>query len=107
MDKKVVTIENISVDELVELIADKLKEKISVQDNFEKQSDELLNRKQTAELLGVDQSTIHRWMHIGKITCYGIGGKRYFKKQELLDSLVKVKKKGKNILDKKYLVKLC
>jgi excisionase family DNA binding protein len=94
MHKKVITIENISVDELVELIADRLKEKISVQDNFEKQSDELLNSKQTAELLNVDQSTIHRWINSGKITCYGIGGKRYFKKEELMNSLVKVKKSG-------------
>lgn len=42
-------------------------------------SKELLNTKETAELLGVSTSTIRRWSDNGTLSCYRIGTSRYRK----------------------------
>jgi excisionase family DNA binding protein len=50
----------------------------------------LLSRQQTADYLGVDLSTLYLWVKHGRIKMYGIGGKRYFKENEVLDSLIQL-----------------
>jgi len=51
--------------------------------------EELFTRKQTAKFFDVAISTIHRWKKEGKINSYGIGGREYYRKEELLQSLIK------------------
>ncbi|MEJ6623895.1 MAG: helix-turn-helix domain-containing protein, partial [Flavobacteriaceae bacterium] len=41
-------------------------------------------------LLKVDPSTLWRWTNKGKVTAYGIGSRRFYKKEELLSSLIKL-----------------
>lgn len=55
-------------------------------------SNELLTREQTCEFLQIDSSTLWHWTNKGKVTAYGIGNRRYFKKAELLESLKPLKK---------------
>jgi hypothetical protein len=50
--------------------------------------DALLTRAQTCELLQIDSSTLWNWSKKGRVTVYGIGNRRYYKKAELLASLV-------------------
>lgn len=66
------------IDELIESIQDKV-------------SDEYLTRKETAQLLKVDLSTIHNWTKEKKIESYGLGGRVYYKRSEIENSLVELK----------------
>jgi hypothetical protein len=59
----------------------------------EKDSDVLLSRQETCDFLKIDSSTLWSWTKKGKIDCYGIGNRRYYKKEDLLNSLVLLKVK--------------
>lgn len=50
--------------------------------------DELLTPCQVCELLQIDNSTLWRWAESGKVQSYGIGSRRYYKKNELINSLI-------------------
>ncbi len=54
--------------------------------------DELLTREQTCQLLQIDSSTLWAWTNKGKVIAYGIANRRYYKKSELLASLVPLRK---------------
>lgn len=56
----------------------------------EKFTDEtdLLTPKETAKLLKISIPTLWRWEQKGKVKCYGIGGKRYYKRNEVVESLI-------------------
>lgn len=50
----------------------------------------LMTREETAKYLKVGLSTLSRWVVEGRVVCYGIGGRKYFKKLELDASLEKL-----------------
>ena len=51
---------------------------------------EYLTRKETADLLKIDLSTLHRWTKKGDLTSYGMGNRVYYKRAEIEQSLVKL-----------------
>jgi len=55
-------------------------------------SDELLTRDETCKLLQIDSSTLWAWTNKGKVTAYGIANRRYYKRSELMESLIQLKK---------------
>lgn len=80
--KEVVQIENISIEELTEIIAEKLVDKLEMKiaTLISNQSDnELLTRTETAKILKVELTTLWSWTKKGKITAYGIGNRVYYK----------------------------
>lgn len=52
---------------------------------------ELLTRPETAELLQVKSATLNRWTINGKLKQYGIGGRVYYKRSEVLDAVKPLK----------------
>ena len=48
---------------------------------------ELLTRKQAAELLQVNLSTLWAWTRAKKLNSYGLGNRVFYKKSELFDAL--------------------
>ena len=52
--------------------------------------DELLTREETYKFLKIYSSTLWHWTNKGKVIAYGIGNRRYYKKEELLESLIKL-----------------
>lgn len=58
-----------------------------------KDSEVLLSRQETCDFLKIDSSTLWSWTKKGKIDCYGIQNRRYYKKVDLLKSLVLLKVK--------------
>jgi DNA invertase Pin-like site-specific DNA recombinase len=72
-----------------EVIQDELKE-VSKQPE-EKDSEALLSRKETCEFLKISLTTLWHWTNNGKIDSYGIGNRVYYKKVDLLNSLVLLK----------------
>jgi excisionase family DNA binding protein len=51
--------------------------------------DDLLTRKDVCELLKIRLSTLHNWVKARRIKKYCIGGRVYFKYQEIMDLLKK------------------
>ena len=91
INKEIVQIENISVEELTEIIAEKLVDKLEkrIATLISSQNDEeLLTREETAKLLKIDSSTLWHWTNKGKITAYGIASRRYYKRGEIMKALV-------------------
>jgi hypothetical protein len=91
--EKQILLHCISPDELKQLIKEVIKEEfINLKsDLVVKESDVLLTRSETCELLKIDSSTLWSWTKKGKITCYGIGARRYYKRDEILKGLVVLK----------------
>lgn len=53
--------------------------------------DQLLKRKDVAQMFDVTLVTVHSWMNSGILPFHRIGGRTFFKKAEVIDSLSKVK----------------
>ena len=90
--KEFIQIENISVEELTEIIAEKLVNKLEkkIAALISAQNDEeLLTREETAQLLKIDISTLWNWTKKGKIISHGIGNRVYYKRGEIMKALVK------------------
>ncbi|MFL0088545.1 helix-turn-helix domain-containing protein [Tenacibaculum maritimum] len=51
-----------------------------------------LTRQETADLLKVDLSTIHNYTKQSKLIAYGIGSRVYYKRKEVEEAIVKLKK---------------
>ena len=88
-----VLIEKVSQAQLIDAINQ------AVQDQFEelkqelhkvRDQEELLTRKEAANLLKIDSSTLWHWTKKGKLPSYGIGNRVYYKRSEIMESLVRV-----------------
>ena len=80
----------LSKEELEDLIGKSLEEVFKNNLSNSTPDQELLTREQACTLLKVDPSTLWRWTNKGKVTAYGIGSRRFYKKEELLSSLIKL-----------------
>lgn len=80
----------ISTDDLINRIATRTAEIIqSKQTTAPDPADDLITPKEACELLKCTSVTLWRWEKKGRVTPYGIGGKKFFKRSELLQSIVK------------------
>jgi predicted site-specific integrase-resolvase len=50
----------------------------------------LLSRKETCELLKINFSTLWKHTKSGKLKSYGIGNRVYYKKEEILQSITRI-----------------
>jgi hypothetical protein len=89
MISKTIQIQEITVDELADKVAEKLLSKIELyHKEYATKDDEIfLSRTKTAKFFKVDLSTIHNWTKRGKLIAYGFGARVYYKKIELLNAL--------------------
>lgn len=85
----------ITPDELKQIIKEVIKEELLEVKNQleEKDSEILMTRQETCKFLKIDSSTLWHWTNKGKIDCYGIGNRRYYKKEDLIKCLVLLKVK--------------
>jgi DNA invertase Pin-like site-specific DNA recombinase len=58
----------------------------------QKAQDELLTRDETCNLLKINSSTLWAWTNKGKVKAYGIANRRYYKRSELNEALIELKK---------------
>jgi excisionase family DNA binding protein len=79
-----------SKDELKGIISNSIQEVINKNSVKEIKEDELLSREETSDLLRINLSTLWRWTKDGKLSAYGIGNRVFYKKDELLKSLIKI-----------------
>lgn len=89
-----ILLQNLTPEQLKQLFGETLK---SYLDIFKKElnthiPDELLTREQTCKLLQINSSTLYHWTNQRKVKAYGIGNRRYYKRAELLECLIPLKK---------------
>lgn len=89
MVTKTVQIDEVSVEELADKVADILLVKI---ENYLKElsnlkNDEILTKKEVAAYLRVSLVTISEWSRVGLINPIRMGNKIFFKKQDILNTL--------------------
>ena len=91
MITKKLEIQEITVDELADKVADKLLNNIKhyLDDLHTNESDVYLTRQETADFLKINITTLWNWTNKGKIKSYGIGNRRYYNKQEIIALLKK------------------
>lgn len=94
MKKRILQIENISKDEFkkelfeeIQIIIERLNSKFSIN-----QSDALLTREETAEILSISLVTLWKWTKDGLLPSYRIGKKIRYKKSEIILSLKQANK---------------
>jgi len=81
----------LSKEELKDLVGKSLEEVIKNNSLTQPTDQELLTREETCKLLKIDSSTLWRWTNKGKVIAYGIGNRRFYKKEELISSLIQLK----------------
>lgn len=92
---KSILLENVSSQEFTELITNVFKKEL---EDFKKElstqseNDDLLSREQLLELLQVNASTLWHWQNKGRITVYKFANKCYYKRSEIMQSLIPLKK---------------
>lgn len=79
---------------LIELIDETVKRRLDdLKKNFTpKEPTELLTRQEVAEMLSIDLSTVHNWTKKGILTANQIGGRIYYKRTEVENSIIKLNK---------------
>jgi excisionase family DNA binding protein len=90
MNKNQIIFDVLSKEELGDLIGKSLEEVIKNNPQNIPPDQELLTRDEACKLLKVDSSTLWRWTNKGTVTAYGIGSRRFYKKEELMSSLIKL-----------------
>ena len=90
MCKNKIIFDVLSKEELQDLIGKSLEEVIKNNSQNNPPDQELLTREEACMLLKVDLSTLWRWTNKGTVTAYGIGSRRFYKKEELMSSLIKL-----------------
>jgi len=95
MQTNAILLETLSVEQLQQLIGTSVKKgilELQKQLQDKDNSEELLTREETCNFLKIDSSTLWAWTNNGKVTAYGIGARRYYKRSELMECLKKKKK---------------
>ena len=84
----------ISTDDLIERIAERTAELLKTgkkEQGLQVQQNDLIVRKEALELLNISSSTLWLYEKEGKIQGYGVKGKRYYKRSEILKSIIEKK----------------
>ncbi len=87
-----VQITNITPKELENLVFESIKRHSDLlkKSVIEIASSDLMTRDEVALLFQINFSTLHSWTKKGKLKSYGIGGRVYYKKSEVNESLIKL-----------------
>lgn len=92
MDIKTLLIQEISVIELSSIIKNSVREELTTLNhnfsNISSEKEELLTRKEVLEMLKISSVTLWNWQKTGKIKVYKFSNKCFYKKNELVDSLI-------------------
>ena len=95
MNKNSILLENISTEQLTELIGNvfdtKLKD-FQKNQNAQNENEDLLTREQVLELLNINASTLWHWQNKGRITVYKFANKCYYKRSELMATITPLNK---------------
>ena len=79
--------------ELRQILREVIREEIKVlKETPPPEPEELLKMKEVCQLLKVSRMTIHKWKEHGKIPFHRISNRIFFKRTEVLESLIKIER---------------
>jgi hypothetical protein len=83
----------ISPEQLQEAIIEGVKTQLDELKNYlpSKEPKRYLTRKKTAELLNIDLSTLHNWNKQGILKPYQLGGRVFYRLEDIENALIKLK----------------
>jgi hypothetical protein len=90
-----ILLQNVNPEQFSELITNIFRTQL---DEFKKElqnqsaNDDLLSREQLLELLQINASTLWHWQNKGKIIAYKFANKCYYKRSEIMETLIPLKK---------------
>lgn len=90
-----ILLQNLSPEQLTELMTNVFRTQL---EDFKKEfatqnaNDDLLSREQVLELLQINASTLWHWTNKGRIKVYKYANKCYYKRSELMNDLIHLKK---------------
>jgi len=88
MKTKVIEIHELGVDELTEIIAEKLLLKLKhYKDDLDKKEVVFLTRTETCKMLKISLPTLWHWSKNGILISYRLGNRLFYKKQEIIDCM--------------------
>lgn len=87
MEANQIILQGITQEQLLDGIRTVLSEFISKEQSPPEDTNDLLTRFQTCELLGITKSTLWKYTKRGKLKSYGIGRRTYYKKDEVLEAV--------------------
>lgn len=90
MSTKNLLLEAVTIEQLKKLVEQSVRDSYyqitcDLRDKFDKE--DLMTRNEAAEFLRINLSTLYYWTKSGKVNCYGIANRRYYKKSEIIDTL--------------------
>ncbi len=87
-----IMLHNLTPNDLEELIRKVVIEQLEAfrKNTSTENPDELLTRAEACTLLKINMTTLWNWSKKGRIKSYGIGNRVYYKRGELMDSLVRI-----------------
>ncbi len=59
-----------------------------------KRANDYLSRNDVSKMLGINLSSVHNWTRKGVLRAYQISGRVYYKRTEIEESIVELKKVG-------------
>lgn len=90
-----ILLENLSSEQLADLIGSVFETKFKDfqnQQNTKTENDDLMTRQEVLELLQINASTLWHYQNKGRITVYKFSNKCFYKRSEILQSLIALKK---------------
>ena len=95
MQKNSILLENLSTEQLTDLIGNVFDTKFK---DFQKsqstqaENEDLMTRQQVLELLQINASTLWHWQNKGRVTVYKFANKCYYKRSELMATITPLNK---------------
>lgn len=90
-----ILLQNVSPEQFTELLTNVFKtqfEDFKKSFSIQTANDDLLSREQVLELLQINASTLWHWQNKGRITVHKFANKCYYKRSEIMESLIPLKK---------------
>jgi len=95
METNSILLQNLSTDQLTDLIGNVFDTKLKAfqeNQNTKTENDDLMTREQVLELLQINASTLWHWQNKGRITVYKFSNKCYYKRSELMATITPLNK---------------
>jgi hypothetical protein len=94
MANSITQLHSLSPQQLEEIVKRTVKGEVQLlQENFQPKTPiEFLTRQQTVDLLHIDLSTLWSWTKSKKLTSYSIASRVYYKRTEIENAIVEIKK---------------
>ncbi len=94
MENTITQLHSLSPQQLEDIVKRTIKDEVEqLKENFQPKTPvELLTRQQTADLLHIDLSTLWSWTNKGKLLAYSISSRVYYKRLEIEQAIVEIKK---------------